>query len=111
MSGGPAIYTVTVNPAAAGNVSLSLPSGAAQDTDSNGNIASNQLDIMYQVGSAPTAALSGSASTGGSYTVSIAFSETVTGLTTSDFFVSNGNASNLSGSGANYSVVITPCYG
>ncbi len=108
LSGGPEIYTVTINPTAAGNVLVSLPSDVAEDGDTNGNNASNSLDILYQSGPAPTATLSGVSTTSGSYSVSIAFSETVTGLNATDFSVSNGAASNLSGSGASYSVLIAP---
>ncbi|MFN0128622.1 MAG: PA14 domain-containing protein, partial [Verrucomicrobiales bacterium] len=42
------------------------------------------------------------------FTVAAAFTEPVTGLTVGDFEVTNGSAGNLSGSGANYSVTITP---
>jgi arylsulfatase A-like enzyme len=108
LSGGPATYTVTINPTAAGNVSVSLPASSAEDGDTNGNNASNQLALLYQTGPTPAATLTGVATTTGSYSVSIAFSESVTGLSDSDFAVSNGSASSLSGSGASYSVLITP---
>lgn len=42
------------------------------------------------------------------YTINVNFSEDVTGLTDSDFTVVNGTASSLSGSGAAYTVLITP---
>ena len=42
------------------------------------------------------------------FTVDVSFSENVTGLELSDFSVTNGNASALSGSGASYSVNVTP---
>ena len=42
------------------------------------------------------------------YTVNVNFSEDVTGLEDSDFNVSNGTASAITGSGASYTVTITP---
>ncbi len=57
---------------------------------------------------APSVTLSGPSSATAAYTVSVAFSEAVTGLTASDFTVVNGSASNVSGSGASYTVLITP---
>jgi len=57
---------------------------------------------------APTVSLTGPYSTESNYTVTVTFSEPVTGLTDSDFVVSNGTASTLSGSDALYSVEITP---
>ena len=44
----------------------------------------------------------------GNVTYSLAFSESVTGLTTSDFTVTNGSVVSVSGSGANYSVIVAP---
>jgi large repetitive protein len=44
----------------------------------------------------------------GPFTMQVAFSQTVTGLTLSDFFLGNATASNLTGSGANYSLTLTP---
>jgi regulation of enolase protein 1 (concanavalin A-like superfamily)/mono/diheme cytochrome c family protein len=44
----------------------------------------------------------------GPFTVQVQFSQSVTGLTLSDFTVSNATASNLSGSGAAYAITLTP---
>ena len=45
--GGPSVYTLTVTPTGAGNVSITVPAGAAQDlaTTPNDNTASNTLVI------------------------------------------------------------------
>ena len=47
-------------------------------------------------------------SVSGPFEVSIDFSRVVTGLTLSDFSISNGSGSNLSGSGSMYTISITP---
>ncbi len=44
----------------------------------------------------------------GPFTVNAAFTETITGLTLSDFTVTNGTKSGLSGSGSNFSFTVTP---
>lgn len=59
---------------------------------------------------APAATLSSSAPTtvADPFAVNVSFTEVVTGLSSSDFVVTNGAASNVSGSGSNYTVTITP---
>ena len=57
---------------------------------------------------APSVSLSGAFSVAAPYTVNVTFSESVTGLSASDFTVTNGIASVVSGSGADYTVIITP---
>ena len=47
-------------------------------------------------------------SVSGPFEVSIDFTRTVTGLTLSDFSISNGSGSNLSGSGSVYTISVTP---
>jgi gliding motility-associated-like protein len=42
------------------------------------------------------------------FTVTVTFSEAVTGLTSSDFSVTNGTAGTLTGSNATYTIVVTP---
>lgn len=44
----------------------------------------------------------------GAFQVTATFSESVTGMTVSDFVVNNGTVSNLSGSGSTYSFTVTP---
>lgn len=62
-----------------------------------------------QAVSAPEAVLSAaSAIETGAFTVQAQFSQPVTGLELADFIVTNGAASNLTGSGAAYAVTITP---
>jgi arylsulfatase A-like enzyme len=108
LGGGPVVYTVTINPAAPGTVSVALPAGVAQDLDTNGNNASGTLNVTYDPPEAPTVALSGPSAVSAAYSVTVTFSEAVSGMSEGDFAVVNGTASGLSGSAANYSVLITP---
>ena len=48
ISGGPAIYTLTITPTGTGVVSITIPSAAAQDAVGNANRASNTLEIGTQ---------------------------------------------------------------
>lgn len=58
---------------------------------------------------APSVTLStASAVETGAFTVQALFSQPVTGLTLSDFIVSNATASNLTGSGSSYAITLTP---
>ena len=59
--------------------------------------------------SAPSVLLSTASGTvTGVFNVNVAFSQSVTGLTTTDFTLTNGTATSLSGSGAAYVLLITP---
>ena len=54
----------------------------------------------------PVATLTAPPQASGNFTVNVAFSETVYGLSTDDFAISNGAAVGLSGSGASYSLSV-----
>jgi YVTN family beta-propeller protein len=47
LSSAGSVWSATVTPAAAGNVTVVLPAGAAQDASSNDNTASNTLTVSY----------------------------------------------------------------
>jgi arylsulfatase A-like enzyme len=109
LAGGPAVYTVTIVPAAAGTVSVFLPGGAAQDGESNGNNASTLLSVTYADPSAPGVTLSTPLNTVSSdFVVTATFTENVSGLNAADFEVTNGTASNLNGGPAVYTVTVQP---
>ncbi len=58
---------------------------------------------------APTVVLSTPATNvNGAFSVTATFSESVTGLSLSDFTVTNGSLSNLSGSGSTYTFIVSP---
>jgi arylsulfatase A-like enzyme len=109
LSGSGMSWTLTVSPSpSGGDPTIQLPEGAAIDPDGSLSAASNLLTVTNTAPSAPDATLSGPATTTGAYQLTITFSEPVTGLETTDFQITNGSASGISGSGGIYSVLITP---
>ncbi len=110
LSGSGKIYSVTITPAATGAVTVAMPAGAALDLASNPSLISNTLSVTYTAPlPAPTVALSTATSTvTGSFTVNAVFSLPVTGVALNDFTITNGVASNLSGSSSSYSILVTP---
>lgn len=108
LAGGPTNYTVLITPAAPGPVTVSLPPGTVQDDESNGNNASNPLHITFDPPLPPTVTLSGPVSASSAYTVTLSFSEAITGFDATDLSVLNGTATNLTGSTDLYAVTIIP---
>ncbi|MBL9117205.1 MAG: DUF1929 domain-containing protein [Verrucomicrobiaceae bacterium] len=111
LSGSGSSYTLTVSPSVAGNVTVSLPAGRAVNIANVPNLVSNTTTTAYSIPDTtqPTVTLSTSSSTVAStFTISIVFSENVTGLTGSDFIVTNGTAGVLTGTGASYSLLVNP---
>ncbi|WP_371060664.1 Ig-like domain-containing protein [Rhodosalinus sp. 5P4] len=49
ITGGPAVYTLEITPSGNGNVSITVPAGAAQDAANNDNTASNALRIDNRI--------------------------------------------------------------
>ncbi|TQM89849.1 Ig-like domain-containing protein [Roseinatronobacter monicus] len=49
ITGGPSVYTLTVTPTGAGEVTITVPAGAAEDLAGNNNEASNTLHIGNQI--------------------------------------------------------------
>ena len=124
LSGAGANWSVVIIPAANGDVSVTLPADKVVDTDGDNhtNSKSNTLVVTYVSSDSdqPVPTLSTPLDeVYGPYTVDIDFTssvdgseEPVTGLELSDFLISyNGTLSGLSGSGASYSVVVTPTAG
>lgn len=111
LSGGGTTYTVLITPAANGTVTVDLPAAAAIDTDGNINPSSNQLSVEFTGTQpvAPAVTLTTPVNpVNTAFTVSVSFTKAVSGLSVSDFSVTNGSASNLSGSDSDYTVNITP---
>ena len=117
LSGSGNSYSIEINPAANGDVVVTLPADSVMDTDgdSHFNSKSNTLVTTYvSPGSdqpVPTLSSSTQGDVYGDYVVDISFSEPVTGLELSDFAIHHGTVSNFSGSGATYSVVVSPNFG
>ncbi len=95
----------------------SLPStvyvGLAATSSSPAELATTTFDNVQVTGTqavvAPTVTLSAASSIEtGPFAVQAQFSQPVTGVALNDFVVTNGAASNLTGSGLTYSVTITP---
>ncbi|WP_226554393.1 Ig-like domain-containing protein [Celeribacter naphthalenivorans] len=103
------VYTVTVTPDADGTVTVSVPASAATDAAGNGNTASNTVSSMADV-TRPTVTLDmPSGLVNAPFTLTMTFSEEVTGLALGTISVSNGTASDLQQSSATvYTATITP---
>jgi len=107
-SGSGASYTVTVTPSSDGTVSLNVAAGVAQDAAGNNNTAAQTASVQYD-GTVPIATITAPESIQNSaFTVTVTFSETVVGFTQSDLNVSNAALSDFSGSGAIYTLTVTP---
>ena len=104
-------YQVMVNPIFDGSVSIRLPANRLQDLANNQNLASNTLIVNYTAPdlTPPAVSLSTAATdVNGPFEVNLAFSEQVNGFEQSDITLSNGQLSNLSGSGLNYTFTVSP---
>ena len=114
LSGSGSNYSYVVTPTSAGQVTVTLPQGSVLDLASNPNaLPSNTLVVNYSTGNTdttpPVATLSTASNTvNGAFDISVSFSETITGLSLSDFVISNSTLSGLVGTGANYTVTATP---
>ncbi|WP_193606890.1 Ig-like domain-containing protein [Nocardioides lijunqiniae] len=108
LSGAGDSYTLLVSPSVDGQVSVDLPAGSVSDSVGNTSTAARQLTRTGDA-TAPSVVLSGgTGAVSAAFTVTATFSEAVAGLTASDFVVSNGVASAVAGSGATYTVTVTP---
>ncbi len=111
LTGSGAAYSIRVTPTANGAVAITMPANAASDAAGNTSTASNALSVTYTAPSdpLPTVVLSTASSTvTGSFTVNAQFSETVTGLLGTEFTVTNGTVTGLSGSGSLWIATVQP---
>ncbi len=111
LSGSGQNFSFTVTPSLAGLVSVELPANRLQDLAGNPNTASNLVEVDYQlIDQTPPGITLGTATNlvDGPFEISITFSEAVQGFGLDDLFVTNGAASNLSGSGLNMTASIAP---
>ncbi|MCE7997171.1 MAG: T9SS type A sorting domain-containing protein [Roseivirga sp.] len=102
-------YTVTITPSADGTVTVDVPANVAQDGAGNDNTAATQLSIENDE-IAPTVTITSTANDpiNGVFDITLTFSEDITGLGLADLTLLNSTAANLSGSGAVYTVTVTP---
>ncbi|MDF7798632.1 Ig-like domain-containing protein [Pontiellaceae bacterium B1224] len=111
LSGSGTNWAINITPASNGDVSVSLPADSVISEGGLSNNVGNTLITTYvsEGTEQPVATLSTAVSdTHTDFSVQIEFSEEVTGLELSDFEVVNGIASNLTGFGSSYTVVIIP---
>ena len=103
-------YTVAITPDGAGDLEIGIAADVATDAAGNGNTAAASVRVAYDA-DAPGVAISGAPPTVNSlapFDVAVTFSEEVSGFDAGDVSVINGAAGNLRGSGAVYTVAITP---
>ncbi|WP_157966330.1 Ig-like domain-containing protein [Oceanibium sediminis] len=102
-----ASYSATITPTSSGTFSVSVAEGAAEDASGNLSLPSVTLSGVADFG-APSVTLTGMPDFPGTpYTLTITFSEAVTGLEPGDFTLNNATLSGLAGSGAAYTVQVT----
>ncbi|MDF7799263.1 discoidin domain-containing protein [Pontiellaceae bacterium B1224] len=107
-------WSATITPTSSGDVSIALPADTVSDSDGHGNIASAIWQTTYVAPGSEQPVPTLSTTTNkvfGNYTVQVDFSEPVTGLTASDFYVINATVVSVTGSGASYSVEVSPNFG
>ena len=108
LQGDGASYTATITPDASGTVTVDVPDGAASDSAGNPSVAAQQFSIVAEL--APTVTITGPATEPviGPFSITVIFSEPVTGFELEDVVVGNGVASELEGDGARYTATVTP---
>ncbi len=110
LSGWGSSYTATISPTSSGTVTVDVAADVAADRAGNGNTAAARYSVEANQ-TRPTVTISGPTQPQrGSFTVNIAFSESVTGFEQADVRLANGSVTAFSGSGANYTaeIRITP---
>ena len=109
LQGDGASYTATITPEASGTVTVDVPAGAASDDAGNPSVAARQFSIAADT-MAPTVTIAGPATEPviGPFSITVIFSEPVTGFALEDLVVGNGVASELEGDGARHAATVTP---
>ena len=104
------VYTFDVAPATDGEVTVNIGAGKAVDAEGKNNTASNSISVTAD-GTPPAVVLTSNANDphSGVFTVTATFSEDVSGFAITDVTVTNGSASNPSGTSASvYTFDVTP---
>ncbi len=84
---------------------MNLQSGRCTDAAGNGNQASNTITVAADL-AAPAVVLTAPAQAKAAFAVTVAFTESVTGLVAGDFTITNGTGT-LAGTGASYTLTVT----
>ena len=104
-------YTLVVTPAGGADVVVTVAANAATDGNGNTGPAAAVAKTAVWDATAPTLGISGvpaSINATTAFTATFTFSESVTGFDTDDIAVTGGSKGALSGSGATYTMPITP---
>ena len=114
LTGSGTTYTATITPPAnaEGTVKISVPAGAAVDSNSQGNAASSEFTVAIDT-KAPGVTITNVPTTtqSSAFTVTITFGEAVTGFAASDITLggtATASVTSLTGSGTTYIATITP---
>ncbi|MBR9763040.1 MAG: choice-of-anchor D domain-containing protein [Rhodobacteraceae bacterium] len=107
VSGSGDSYTVTLTPSGQGTVSVSAPAGMTEDASGNPSTADGPVSAVYDTVPPQVTISELAGPTSGIYTVTVTFSEPVTGLTEQDLNVVNATA-DLTGSGTDYVIKLSP---
>ncbi|MDR7252493.1 hypothetical protein J2X46_001469 [Nocardioides sp. BE266] len=108
VSGGPQVYDVLLTPTADGPASVQLPAGAFTDAAGNTSSASAEVGVTYDATRPTVTGLDAPVWASAPYTVSVEFSEAVQSLSAAQLAVTNGSAGSVSGSGRDWTFVVTP---
>ena len=103
-------YTVSIDATSDGQITVNIGVAVAQDLAGNDNIAAEQFSVTMDTDApAPTISSTANDPTNTSpISVTIDFNEAVSGFTVEDITVGNGAKNDFSGSGASYTLNITP---
>ena len=112
LTGSGTTYTANIAPTSNGNLNISVPKNAAKDKANNGNTASQTHTVSIGL-TGPSVAIQGVPTDpqNSAFTVTITFSESVTGFTAADISLGTGvsaTVTSLTGNGMTYTATITP---
>lgn len=109
-SGSGTTYTADITPASQGLITMNVAGGVAQDIAGNNNTAATQFSRTFDnvVPSVTITSTAPNPTKTSPIPVTITFSESVTGFNDEDIAVTNGIKGVLNGSGATYTMDITP---
>ncbi|CAM3578767.1 Ig-like domain-containing protein [Nocardioides zeicaulis] len=108
LSGGPRVYDLVLSPTADGEAAVQLPAGAFTDAAGNTSTASQRVSVVYDATAPTVTRLDVPARAGAPYPVAVRFSEPVTSLGAAGIDVTNGTAAQVTGSGRDWTFVVTP---
>lgn len=110
VTGGPAVYNVSITPTGQGAVTIDVAAAGCQDLAGNNNSVAAQISRTYD-STAATLTISSTApepTNTSPIPVTFTFNESVTGFLVADITVGNGTAGALAGGPAIYTVSVTP---